>query len=177
MDVSHHCGFQGKSRCILVAIWLLHATSLPALAHEGPPYPIVVDRTAGPFVMSVWGDPDVGIGTFYMILEPLNGSVLPGDVKVHVAVQPLSGRLPEARYSAERDRSSKSVQFKAEIPFDAQEQWRLRVMLESSQGNGEVTSAIEVTPPGFGRWDLLIYAFPFLLIGFLWLRAFFRKSA
>ena len=128
-------------------------------------------------MLSVWGDPDVGIGTFYMILEPLKGSALPGDVKVDVAVQPVSGRLPEARYSAERDRSSKGVQFKAEVPFDAQERWRLRVMLESSQGAGEVTSDIEVTPPGFGRWDLLIYFFPFLLIGLLWLRAFFRKRA
>ena len=61
-------------------------------------------------MLSVWGDPDVGIGTFYMILEPLKGSALPSDVKVNVAVQPVSGRLPEARYSAERDRSSKSVQ-------------------------------------------------------------------
>jgi hypothetical protein len=171
MDVSHHCGW------FLLAICLLDATSLPACAHEGPPYPIVVDKTAGPSLMSVWGDPDVGIGTFYMILEPLKGSAVPGDVKIHVAVQPVSGRLPEARYTAERDRSSRSVQFKAEVPFDAQERWRLRVMLESSQGAGEVTSDIEVTPPGFGRWDLLIYFFPFLLIGLLWLRAFFRKRA
>ena len=126
--------------------------------------------------MSVWGDPDVGIGTFYVILEPLKGSSLPGDVKVNVAVQPVSGRLPEARYSAGRDQSSRGVQFKAEVPFDAQERWRLRVMLESSQGNGEVSSDIEVTPPGFGRWDLLIYSFPFFLIGLLWLRAFFRRS-
>jgi hypothetical protein len=177
MEVSIHRGLAGRSPCLLLAIWLLHAGSLPARAHEGPPYPIVVDKAVGTCVLSVWGDPDVGIGTFFIILEPLSGTALPGDVKVNVVVQPVSGRLPEARYSASRDLSNKRVQFKAEVPFDAQERWRLRVMLESSQGADEVASDIEVTPPGFGRWDLLIYVFPFLLIGLLWLRAFFRKQA
>ncbi|HEX2163472.1 MAG TPA: hypothetical protein VHM02_05945, partial [Thermoanaerobaculia bacterium] len=40
--------------------------ALPAAAHEGPPYPIVVDRPAGPVLLSVWADPDVGTGTFHV---------------------------------------------------------------------------------------------------------------
>lgn len=163
---------------IILVIWLLHAGSLSLRGHEGPPYPILVDERVGPCVMSVWADPDVGIGTFFIVLEPRSGAaVIPDDVQVSLAVQPVSGRLPEARHSAARDRSVRRVQFTAEVPFDAQERWRLRVMLDSSQGAGEVATDIEVTPPGFGAWDLLIYFFPFLLIGLLWLRAFFRKRA
>jgi hypothetical protein len=33
---------------------------------------------------------------------------------------------------------------------------------------------VEATPPGYGRWDLLLYLFPFLGVGFLWLKAFLR---
>lgn len=125
--------------------------------------------------MSVWADPDVGIGTFFVILEPPKDGAIPDDIKVEIAVQPLSGRLPEARRPAAREQLRNRVQFKAEIPFDAQELWRVRVLLQTSQGGGEAATDVEVTPPGFGRWDLLIYLFPFLLIGLLWLRAFFRR--
>ncbi|MGH9831959.1 MAG: hypothetical protein ACREBD_21680 [Blastocatellia bacterium] len=162
---------------VLLALWLLSVCSFPARAHEGPPYPIIVDKTVGPVVISVWADPDVGIGTFFIILEPPPGAAIPDDIKVEIAVQPVTGRLPEARYLAARERLRDRVQFKAELPFDAQEMWRVRVLLQTSQGGGEATTDVEVTPPGFGRWDLLIYLFPFLLIGILWLRAFFRRRS
>jgi hypothetical protein len=162
---------------LLLAIFLWSAGSLPARAHEGPPYPIVVDKVTDLCVLSVWGDPDVGIGTFFIMLDPLPGRALPVDVRVSLAVQPVSGRLPEASHSATIDPSVKRVQFKGEVPFDAEERWNLRIGLQSSEGAAEVATDIEVTPPGFGRWDLLIYLFPFLLIGLLWLRAFTHKRA
>jgi hypothetical protein len=146
-----------------------------ASAHEGPPYPILVDKTIGPFLVSVWADPDVGIGTFFIILEPPQGGTAPEDVTVEIGVQPISGRLAEARYKAERESLRSRTQFKAEIPFDAQERWLARVLLKSSQGGGEATVEVEVTPPGYGRWDLLLYLFPFLAVGFLWLKAFLRR--
>jgi hypothetical protein len=161
----------------LLALCLLSACSFPARAHEGPPYPIIVDKTVGPVVMSVWADPDVGIGTFFIILEPPQGGAIPDDIKVEIAVQPVTGRLPEARHPAAREPLRGRVQFKAEIPFDAEEMWRVRVLLQTPQGDGEATTDVEVTPPGYGRWDLLIYLFPFLLIGLLWLRAFFRRRS
>ena len=162
---------------LLLALCLLPVCSFPARAHEGPPYPIIVDKMVGPCVMSVWADPDVGIGTFFIVLEAPKDGAIPDDVNVEIAVQPLSGRLPEARYPTARERSRDRVQFKAEASFDAQELWRVRVLLRTSQGGGEAATDIEVTPPGFGRWDLFIYLFPFLLIGVLWLRAFYRRRA
>jgi hypothetical protein len=33
---------------------------------------------------------------------------------------------------------------------------------------------VEVTPPGYGRWDLLIYLLPFAAVGALWLRALIK---
>jgi len=46
--------------------------------------------------------------------------------------------------------------------------WRVRLVIQSSQGGGEATAQVEVTPPGFGRWDLLLYLLPFLMVAFLW---------
>jgi hypothetical protein len=160
---------------LCAAVCLLFPFSNSVFAHDGPPYPVIVDKNVGPSLLSVWADPDVGTGTFFITLEPVAGGSLPSDVKVDIAVQPVSGRLEEARYTALRDPSNRRTQFKGEVPFDSQERWRVRVLLESSQGSGEATTEVDVTPPGFGRWDLVIYFFPFLLIGFLWLRAFFRK--
>ncbi|HJQ32038.1 MAG TPA: hypothetical protein VJ866_07665 [Pyrinomonadaceae bacterium] len=162
---------KARLRTILLTAALLLTGSTHASAHEGPPYPIIVDKTLGPCVVSVWSDPDVGTGTFFFILEPPPGGRVPEDVRVEIGVQPLSGRLPEAVYKAEREDQSGRVQFKALVPFDAQETWRVRVRLQSSQGGGEATTDVEVTPPGYGRWDLLIYLLPFAAVGFLWLRA------
>jgi hypothetical protein len=146
-----------------------------ASAHEGPPYPIIVDKMIGPCLLSVWADPDVGVGTFYIILDPPQGGTLPEDVTVEIGVRPVSGRLAEARYKAGREALGSRTQFKAEIPFDAQELWTTRVLLNSSRGGGEAVVEVEVTPPGYGRWDLLLYLFPFLAVGFLWLNAFLRR--
>ncbi|HKQ76672.1 MAG TPA: hypothetical protein VJ810_23460 [Blastocatellia bacterium] len=148
-----------------------------ASAHEGPPYPILVDKMLGPWLVSVWADPDVGVGSFFIILEPPRDGTLPEDITIEIGVQPLSGRLAEARYKAEREDLRNRTRFKAEIPFDAQERWLTRILLKSSRGGGEATVEVEVTPPGYGRWDLLLYLFPFLAVGFLWLKAFLRRRS
>lgn len=172
----HACDFvRSRLGNLLLTAGLLLAVAARADAHEGPPYPILVDKTLGPCVVSVWSDPDVGTGTFFFILEPTPGGRLPDDVRVEVGVRPTSGRLPEAVYTAEREDMSGRVQYKALVPFDAQELWRVRVSLQSSQGGGEAITDVEVTPPGYGRWDLLLYLLPFAAVGALWLRAIIRR--
>jgi hypothetical protein len=47
--------------------------------------------------------------------------------------------------------------------------------LHSSQGTEEALSRVEATPPGYGRWDLLLYLLPFLAVGFLWFRGMWRR--
>jgi len=120
----------------------------------------------------VWADPDVGTGTFFVILDPSEkGGSLPEIASVDIAVQPVSGRLDEVKYTAKRDSVRGTVQYKVETYFDSQELWRVRVLVHTSHGDGEVSCDVEVTPPGYGRWDLLLYAFPFIAVGILWLRA------
>jgi len=49
-------------------------------------------------------------------------------------------------------------------------------VIQSAQGSGEATANVEVTPPGFGRWDLLFYLLPFLFVAFLWFRGISRAK-
>ncbi|MET0622314.1 MAG: hypothetical protein ABW250_04985 [Pyrinomonadaceae bacterium] len=164
-----------KLGSILAALALAFACATRADAHDGPPYAILVDKSLGPSVASVWADPDVGTGTFFVILEPAPGAALPEEIKIDIAVRPLDNHAAEAVHAAAREAVRGRVQFKAEIPFDAEGRWRVRVLLQSPSGGGEMETDVEVTPPGLGRWDLLIYLFPFLLVGALWLRAVTRR--
>ncbi|HEX2268170.1 MAG TPA: hypothetical protein VHH35_01470 [Pyrinomonadaceae bacterium] len=142
-------------------------------AHEGPPYPLFLDRQVDRYVVSVWTDPDVGTGLVFVILG--GSAELPSDLRVQVGVQPVSGRLPEVFYTAQRESLQGQVQYRAEVQLDAEELWQVRVKLESAQGNAETVATVEATPPGYGRWDLLVYLMPFLAIGLLWSIAMIRK--
>ena len=156
----------------LATALLIFSFAARAIAHDGPPFLIVVDQQVGPCVISVWTDPDIGEGSFFVIPQ----TAPPNDLTVQVAVQPTSGRLPEATYAAVREDLKGQVQYKTMVNFDVQENWRVRVSLHSAQGNGETIAFVEPTPEGLGRWDLLIYLLPFLAIGFIWLRAFLSKK-
>ena len=157
---------------LLVVLWLV--LPMPALAHNGPPFPIIENRKIGPCIVALWTHPDVGTGAFYVFVEPVPGALVPDDLKIAIGVQPITGRLPEKVYEATRVKAHGQVQYNAQAEFDRQELWRVRLVIQSSQGGGEATTQVEVTPPGFGRWDLLLYLLPFLLVAFLWFRGISR---
>jgi len=162
-----------KRRNLAAFILFLLCASAPAWAHIGPPYPIMQDRKVGPFNVEVWSNPDVGTGSFYVIIDPPKGSTLtvPPDMKVQVAVQPVSRRLPEATYGAWREKLLDHVEFKTVLPFDKEETWHVRVLFASSLAGGELDTDVQVTPTLMGRWDLLLFLLPFAGVGVLWFKA------
>lgn len=162
-------------RVYVIAMVMTVCGTIPAWAHIGPPYPIMQDRKVGPFTVAVWSNPDVGTGSFFVIIDPPPGHSVPSDMKVQVAVQPASKRLPEKIYDAWREKLRNRVEFKAIVPFDKEETWHVRVMLASSAGSGEIATDVSVTPSLLGRWDLLLFALPFLGVGLLWFKAIATK--
>lgn len=161
---------------VLTALLLLPALARVAGAHAGPPFPILVDRPVGPYSASVWTDPDIGIGTFFVILEPPKGRTFPAGTRVRIGVQPVDGRLAEAVYDAEPQPVSYGERHYAEVQFDRGEMWRVRVEIQGPEGGGQLTSEVEPTPDGvLGPISLVLYAAPFLAVGFLWLKATLRK--
>lgn len=157
---------------LLFALLLMLPTI--ARAHNGPPFPIIDKKKIGTCEYALWTHPDVGTGAFYVFIEPSSGGTVPDDLKIRIGVQPVTGRLPETFYDAWRVKSRGQVQFNDQAAFDRQELWRVRLIVQSAQGSGEATAQVEVTPPGFGKWDLLFFLFPFLLVALLWLRGISR---
>jgi len=146
-----------------------------ARAHNGPPFPIIENQKIGPCVIALWTHPDIGTGTFFVLVDPVPGGKVPDDLKIQIGIEPESGRLPEVLYNADRDSTRGQVEYKALAQFDRDEFWRVRLILQSSQGGGEALSRVEATPPGYGRWDLLLYMLPFLAVAILWFRGISRR--
>src|ERR1043165_7190141 len=164
-----------SSRRLIALFVVLLCFARTVSAHEGPPFPLFVDQKVDRYSVSVWTEPDVGTALFFVIVKVPEGALVPDDLRVQVGVQPVSNRLPEVFYSATRENVQGQTQYRANVYFDAQELWRVRVRLESAAGNSETTATVEATPPGYGRWDLLLYLLPFLAIGLLWTLALVRK--
>lgn len=145
-------------------------------AHDGPPFPILVEEPVANYLVSVWADPDLGTGTFYVITDASDGKPAATEPDVKVWVQPATERLPKAAYSTERDTVRNHMQFVAHPEFDALEMWKVGVVVTPpGKPSTELTAEVEVTPPGFGLWDFAIYLFPFVLIGGLWGAGLIRR--
>ena len=156
-------------------VMLLLSASSRLDAHNGPPFPIISDNHVGPVVVSLWTHPDVGTGLFYVIVDAPPGGAIPPDLKIEIGVRPVTGRLAEAIYPTQLENLHGQVQYRTEAQFDQQELWHVRLIVTSSAGDGEASADVEVTPPGLGRWDLLMFSLPFLGVGFLWFHVMMRK--
>lgn len=161
-------------RRLAVSTGLLALAVATADAHDGPPYAILVDHPTGPANLSVWADPDVGIGTFYVYLEPLDADTpIPADAAVRISVWPRNERLPEASYTAESTDGGRRDQerFYCEVDFDRQEWWNVRLEVSGDGKSGSHELEVEVTPPGQGPvLDFVLYLFPFVAVGVLVVR-------
>lgn len=170
--------FFGKRRwwrALLLGLCLIGITP-GSEAHEGPPFPIIVDREVGPYLVSVWTDPDIGIGTFFVVMEPNpeseSGQLSKEISAIKVGVEPVSGRLEEKVYDAEAQPARRGARYWVEVEFDKGEMWKVRVIIEGGGWGDELTSEVEATPDGaMGPLSILVYAIPFVGLGILWIRA------
>lgn len=163
-----------KSRWVslFLGVWIFLLSST-VQAHEGPPFPIIVDEDVGPYLVSVWTDPDIGIGTFFVMFDPKSDNHSTDDISsVEIGVEPVTGRLDEAIYSFEEQPARSGARYWTEVEFDKGEFWTVRVKIEGEGFSKELYSEVEATPDGtIGPIGLLIYAIPFIGVGILWFRA------
>ena len=158
----------------------LGACLLPARlvnAHEGPPIPVVMDHIMPHYTLSLWADPDIGDATFFIVVEQANNSNEPRHETPQVSlwVEPVDGHLPRVTCDAEPMTLRNQVQFVARPYFHQRDMWRVGITLRCQAGIDEYETQIESTPPGFGAWDLIIYSFPFALLGGMWIIAVVRR--
>ena len=163
----------------LTALWLLAWLLAPpaALAHVGAPYPVLMEEPAGPYRVSALADPDVGQGTFYILIALEQGQAPPPDTVVTVWVEPEDGHLGEAAHRAEREQTRYGERFVAKVPFDAEGKWRVRLEIEGSTGQGSLVFPVQVTPSGTGWLATVACLVPFLILGGLCLRGTLRQRS
>ena len=145
-----------------------------AAAHDGPPYPIVSDRVAGPYRVSVWTDPDAtddgsSGGQFWVRIERSAAKgTLPGETRARVSIRPLDRPGQESTAAATPVRGDITNQFAA-LVMDHEGRFSVRVAIDGPLGSaaidGEVSATYDLRPPAA---LLLLYLAPFVAIGLLW---------
>lgn len=148
----------------------------PALAHDGPPFPILVDEAFGDRTLSVWADPDVGVGTFYLYLPEEKDGSASSDTPIRLIVRPTDGRLPDAEHLAEPADEDAPYQRIVYADFDDRGMWNVRFILQDRDLPAELATEVDVTPPGTGKFAVLWFLTPFLLVAFLWAKAMHQRS-
>jgi hypothetical protein len=171
---------------VRIALALLLASSTgpsPLRAHDGPPFPIVSDRVAGPYLISVWTDPDTTDdgtpgGQFWVMLRRADATDLPpAGTSAVVAIRPLDRPGGEQAATALAVRGDVGNQFAA-VVMDHEGRFHVRVEIGGPLGaanvDAEVTATYDLRP---APYLLALYVAPFLLVGLLWGRVLVHRRA
>ena len=147
-------------------------------AHGGGPFPVLWEEAAGPYIVSVLADPDVGNGVFIITISLSEGEMAPADTKVTVWVRPQTGNLNEVGYSAEFKQSWTGESFVVNVPFDSEGFWDVRLELDGAASRGDITFTVDVIEPSGRLLEMLAFFAPCLLLGGGWMiSAIFRRKS
>jgi hypothetical protein len=152
-----------------------------AHAHDGPPFPILSDHTTGPYLISIWTDPDTtddgsAGGQFWVRVHRAGeAGQVPQETRATVTIEPMLRAGPARRGLASPVRGDVSNQFAA-LVMDHEGRFAVRVAVEGPLGTATVDATADATydvrPP---RGLLAVYLAPFLLVGLLWGRLLIRR--
>jgi len=166
---------------IMAAVWIVAAYPRASGAHDGPPFPIVSDKRAGAYVVSIWTDPDAtddgsAGGQFWVQLQLAGRDApVPVTTRATVGVRPVVRTAPMVSARAEPVRDDVTNQFAA-LVIDREERVAVEVTIDGPAGRAMVLAEVDATydlrPPPF---MLAVYALPFLLAGVLWIRLLIKR--
>ena len=154
-----------------------------AEAHSGPPFPILQDRIAGAYRVSIWTDPDTtddgkAAGQFWVVLEAADGTrTIPAATLVTVAIRPLDRDGPAREGRGEPVNHVVTRQFAA-LLMDHEGPFGVRVTVDGPLGRASVESQVDATydlRPARGL--IALYLLPFALVGGLWVKALLRRRS
>jgi hypothetical protein len=169
------CGVSLPVLSGLAALSCWHSAA--ALAHDGPPFPLIASQRLGPDDVSVWIDPDVGQARIFVLVTTLPATLAEPD-HVRVAVQPVSARLPERVYVTAQNGESAGGSYFSAVTFDRAEPWHVRVFIDRSGVTRSAEARVDATDDAApGPSGLALYGLPFLAAGGLWLRVVFARAA
>ena len=167
-------------RTFPAVVSILVITSPVARAHDGPPFPILSDLVAGPYVVAIWTDPDTtddgsAGGQFWVRLYAVNKAPLPQQTSATVDIRPLDRVGADRSARATPVRGDVTNQFAA-VVMDHEGRFAVHVAIDGPLGGASVNAEVEAT---YGlrpsRSVVLLYAVPFVLVGLLWGRLLIRR--
>jgi hypothetical protein len=178
------------ARLLLCAMLVCLVSPSPTDAHDGPPFPIVSERVVGPYIVSVWTDPDATDdgspgGQFWIVLRrrsdeggPHARDSLPLGTSATIAIRPLdrpNGSGPPHTVRAEPVDGNLSRQFAA-LLMDHEGRFAVHVTIDGPLGRTAVDAEVEATydlrPPPM---MIFVYLLPFVLVGALWAKLLLRR--
>ena len=169
---------------VLVTVTMGAMTGATLQAHSGPPFPIVSDRAAGPYVVSIWTDPDATddrspAGKFWVMLQPAGGNprggAVPAGTRVEVAIRALDRPDREISAPAEPVNGEVARQYVA-LVMDHEGPFAVRARVNGPLGAAEVEASADATYDLRPRPILLVlFVLPFVLVGFVWGKLLIRR--
>lgn len=153
---------------LLLMIWI------PSYAHDGPAFPVLVDQPIKNFTVSIWADPDTGNGTYQIYAKPAQEGIQTISIESYPVRDKSHKSTGEAQKLAD---TAGQLQYTVSVPFDSEEAWESEFTVKQKDGTSEkVLVKVDVTPPGPSKWEFALYFLPFLLIGFVWGKAYLLKK-
>jgi hypothetical protein len=157
------------------------AISAPLFAHNGPPFPVVTDRTVGNYVISLWADPDASDdgdkdGRFWVVVNPAaKGAALPADTVVQIAIWPVERRDAIRTETAQADEREPARRLAA-FAIDHEGKYGVKATITGSLGPADIESLVDAEYDARPRPFLIaVFALPFVLIGFVWIKLLLRR--
>lgn len=144
------------------------------MEHHGVPSRVLADRPVGPYLASVWIEPEIGDGTVYVMLDAADGLPFTPPSAVRVAFAPASGRFGEVVHQAHLEPlpGERGGRYMTKLMFDRPEQWNIRVLVDGSAGGGQLAMQVESTAnASLGPLGVILGCIPFILVGFVYWRS------
>ena len=152
-------------------------------AHNGPPFPVITDRAVGNYIVSLWADPDASDegdadGRFWVMVNPLaKGAPLPADTVVQISIWPVEHRESIRTETAKPDENEPARRTAAFV-INHEGQYGVKATIAGLLGPAEVDAVVDAQYDARPRPALIaIFALPFVLIGFVWVKLLLRRRA
>lgn len=166
-----------KRTCVVLGLLAAGVAS----GHEGPPFPILNDATAGPYRVSIWTDPDVSedpqasLGRFWVLVHGAADGKAAGDARVTVSVE--AAAPPEARASAVATRdASEASRYLSVLRLAREGRFTVTATVVGPTGTATVMAPVDATyDTRPARGMMLVFLMPFVLVGGLWVLALRRR--
>jgi hypothetical protein len=183
-DVDERNGARRVKRalsCAAAVLALLVASGAMVAAHSGPPFPIVSNRRAGPYIVSVWTDPDAtddgsAAGRFWIVIEAAEPAhAIPSATRATVTLTARDRRALVTSGAAAPSDGQVTRQFVA-LVMDHEGRFAVDVALDGPLGHAAVAAEVDATydlRPA--PYLLIVFLFPFVALGALWIKVLRRR--